>query len=219
MGIYDYFADIIPQEYPILKPIMLFFPKGDRLRGIEELKIASQKAYYANIEATYFLLQVYTNYEKEYRKALELSLWLYNKFPDNAVFHRYLGRSYVRLGMWVDVDRTFSEILNRAKNKQRGYNRITEREALYYLGMYKMVSNNLDESLQNFYKCDELCRELDKGKNSGFMVMTNLKIGMIYDLQNKRELAIKQYNKVLDMDDFEKAHDLAENFIQTPYRR
>ena len=35
VGIYDYFAEVIPDKYPILKPIMLFFPSGNKQRGIE----------------------------------------------------------------------------------------------------------------------------------------------------------------------------------------
>jgi hypothetical protein len=217
IGIYDYFADVIPNQYPILKPIMIFFPKGNKTRGIEELKLASEKAYYANVESAYFLLQVYTNYENDPYKALDVALWLYNKYPDNTLFHRYLGRVYVKLGKWVDVERTFTEILNRVKNKHRGYLPFVEREAQYYLGMYYMTNGSLDISLNYFYRCDELCRSLDKRKQSGYMVMTNLKIGMIYDLQNKRDLAIMQYNKVIDMTDYEKAQETAKNYLKNAY--
>lgn len=219
IGIYDYFADVIPEQYPILKPVMLFFPKGNKQRGIEELKIASEKAHYANIESSYFLLQVYLNYENNPYQALDLALRLYNKFPDNSVFHRYLGRTYVKLGKWVDVERTFSDILNRYYNRKRGYSHLVAREAEYYLGLEKFYNGNYDESLKHFYKCDELSRDLDKKKISGFMVLTNLRIGMIFDLQNKRNYAIKQYKKVLDMDKYENSHELAEKYIKEPYRR
>jgi tetratricopeptide (TPR) repeat protein len=219
IGIYDYFAEVIPSQYSILRPIMFFFPKGNKARGIEELKMAWEKAYYSNVEAAYFLLQVYLNYENEPFKALEVALWLYNKYPNNTHFQRYLGRTFVKLGRWVDVGRTFSDILERVKNKQRGYTTVVEREALYYLGMFYMASGNWETALQYFYHCDELCRSLDKEKQSGYMVMTNLKVGMIYDIQNKRDLAIKQYKKVLDMTEFDQAQDLAKNYIKSPYRQ
>lgn len=219
IGIYDYFAEVIPAQYPILKPIMLFFPKGNKNRGIEELRIASEKAHYANIESTYFLLQVYLNYENNPYEALDLALKLYNKYPDNSVFHRYLGRTYVKLGKWIDVERTFTDILNRYYNKKRGYSFLVAREAEYYLGLYNFYNNNYDEALNHFYKCDEYSRSLDRKKISGFMVMTNLRIGMIYDLQNKRNYAIKQYKKVLDMDKFENSHELAERYLKEPFVR
>ncbi len=219
VGIYDYFAEVIPDKYPILKPIMLFFPSGNKQRGIDELKVASEKAHYANIEATYFLLQVYLNYENNPYPALDLALRLYNKFPGNSVFHRYLGRSYVKLGKWVDVERTFSEMLNRYNKKTRGYTQLVAREAEYYLGLYSYYNNQMDEALKHFYKCDEHSRILDKKKISGFMVMTNLRIGMIYDLQNKRNLAVDQYKKVLSFDEYENSHDQAERYLKEQFRR
>jgi hypothetical protein len=50
------------------------------------------------------------------------------------------------------------------------------------------------------------------------MVLANLKIGMLYDLQAKRALAVEQYNKVLKMNDFQKAHDQARMYLKSPFR-
>lgn len=218
IGIYDYFAEVIPEQYPILKPVMLFFPKGNKLRGIDELRIAADKAHYANTESAYFLLQVYLNYENNPYPALELALRLYNKYPDNSVFHRYLGRTYVKLGKWVDVERTFNDIMQRYYNRKRGYSNLVAREAEYYLGLFNFYNNNLDLALKHFYKCDELSRGLDKKKISGFMVMANLRVGNIYDLQNKRNYAIEQYKKILSWDKYENSRDQAEKYINEPYR-
>ena len=41
-GIYNYFADVIPEKYPFLKPLMIFFPSGDKKKGIEQLKKAAE---------------------------------------------------------------------------------------------------------------------------------------------------------------------------------
>jgi predicted negative regulator of RcsB-dependent stress response len=80
-----------------------------------------------------------------------------------------------------------------------------------------MNYSKLDSALQCFYKCDELSRALDVGEQSGFMVISNLRIGMIYDLQNKRELAVKQYNKVLSMNDHKSSREMAKKHINKPY--
>jgi hypothetical protein len=44
-------------------------------------------------------------------------------------------------------------------------------------------------------------------------------IGMVYDTQNKRSVAIDQYKKVLDMKEFENSRRDAEQYLQQPYRR
>ena len=68
------------------------------------------------------------------------------------------------------------------------------------------------------YKCDELSRTVDKDEPSGLMVMANLKVGMIYDAMTKRDLAEKQYRKVLAMKDYLDSHKQADEFLKTPFR-
>ena len=46
-----------------------------------------------------------------------------------------------------------------------------------------------------------------------------VRIGMIYDLQGKRELAVKQYEKVLKLKNFQDAHKQAEQFIGSRYKK
>ena len=112
---------------------------------------------------------------------------------------------------------TYTDILSRASEHRPGYTANVEREAEYYLGQYNMTANNLGEALKHLYRCDEISRKLDNDEQSGFMVMANLKIGMIYDIQAKRGSAIEQYNKVMKMNEYLDAHDQAKKYINTPY--
>jgi tetratricopeptide (TPR) repeat protein len=220
MGIYNYYAEVIPEEYPEVKPLMVFFPSGDKQKGIEQLTMAGEHAKYASVEAKYFLLQIYYSYENDYQKAYRLAQDLSTRFPLNAVFQRYLGRCEIGLGLWEEAHSTFLSILDRSETKTQsrpGYSESAAREALYYLGLYDMNVNNLDDALKYFYHCDELCRSLDKNGGSGFMAMTNLKIGMIFDLQHKREYALLQYKKVLRLDEYQKSHELADQYIKNPF--
>ncbi len=219
IGIYNYYAEIVQKEYPLIKPLMWFFPSGDKKKGLEQLELAAQNAKYANIEATYFLMQNYFSYEKEFGKALDLAKKLHEMFPRNPVFHRYLGRTQVRLGYWAEAYRIFFDIDKQFRDHRNGYNDSDEREAAYYMGKFHFMGTSLDESLKNFYRCDELSRTLDKEGASGFMTMANLHIGMIYDLQKKRASAILQYQKVLKLKEFETSHQDARRYLQQPYTR
>ncbi len=217
IGIYNYYAATIPEKYPIVKPVMVFFPTGDKQKGIEQLTIASEKAKFASLEAKYFLLQLSYNYERLYDRALELSTSLYKQFPNNVVFHRYVGRSTFVLGKYAEAQSLFLDILSKCENKQRGYSLYAKREALYYLGMISMNITDYDGSLKYFYQCDELSRELDVEEQSAFMTMANLRIGMIYDMQKKRNYAIMQYQKVQRLTKFENSHELAQQYLKKPY--
>jgi hypothetical protein len=76
-----------------------------------------------------------------------------------------------------------------------------------------------ESALRHFYRCDELSRQLDKDGPSGFMVLANLKAGNLYDVMVKRDLALVQYRKVLEMKEYKDSHTLAQQFMKTPYGR
>jgi hypothetical protein len=216
-GIYNYYAEVIPEQYPWTKPLLLFLPSGDKARGLQQLTTCAEKGKYANVECMYFLLQIYTNYEKDFQKALQLALQLHERYPGNALFHRYVGRTYVFLNYWQQVRPAFEDILARVQKGQRGYTASALREAEYYVGLCDMNDRLYESALRHFYKCDELSRTLDKDDASGFMVMANLKAGMANDALTRRETAEKQYRKVLAMKDYLDSHQLADNFLQKPF--
>jgi tetratricopeptide (TPR) repeat protein len=219
IGIYNYYADVIPDQYPFVKPFMVFFPGGDRKKGLQQLEEASKNARYARVEAKYFLLQNYFMYEKDFPKAMAIAVELNRKYPENPVFHRYLGRCYVSVGRLGEANDVFLDIEKRYRKKQMGYDDYDGREAFYYLGKYDFLTGKMDPALQYLYKCDSLSRIVDKDVASGFMSLTNLMIGMIYDTQNNRSAAIGQYQKVLDMKEFENSRRDAEQYLKQPYKR
>jgi len=217
-GIYNYYAEVIPEQYPFVKPLILFIPPGDKKKGLAQLALASERATYAAVEATYFLLQAYYFHERDYVKALGIARNLHSRFPDNMLFHRYVGRAYVSMGNWAEATAVFEEIRARAGKDQRGYGPAIEREAVYYIATNHMQAHRYEEALKAFYRCDELSRGLDRKEASGYMALTNLKIGMIYDAQGKRPLAVGQYRKVKDMKEFRDSHEQADRYLGNPYR-
>lgn len=219
IGIYNYYADVIPDQYPFVKPFMVFFPGGDRKKGLQQLEEAAKHARYARVEANYFLMQNYFLYEKDFPKALAIAIELNKKYPDNPVFHRYLGRCYISVGRLGEANDVFVDIEKRYRKKQTGYDNYDGREAYYYLGKYDFLTGKMDHALQELYSSDSLSRIVDKDGASGFMSLTNLIIGMIYDTKNMRSAAIEQYKKVIDMKEFENSRRDAELYLQQPYRR
>ncbi len=218
-GIYDYYAAVIPEEYPFAKPLLLFIPAGDRQKGIHELTLAAEKGKYASVEATYFLMQLYYQFEKNYQKALVLALSLHDRFPNNMLFHKYVGRCYVSLGGWADAGRIFREIIDRCERRQRGYGASTEREAVYYEAIYDMQENRYEDALRLFSRCEALSRTMDSDGPSGFQIMSKLKIGNLYDLMSQRDKAVQQYEAVRALKEYKGSTKLAEQYLKTPYRQ
>ncbi|MFN3381030.1 MAG: tetratricopeptide repeat protein, partial [Runella zeae] len=69
-GLFNYFAEWIPDNYPLLKPILWLFPKGNKQLGIQQLEKVGNNAFYTRTEARYFLLQIY-GYENQYAKSYD----------------------------------------------------------------------------------------------------------------------------------------------------
>ncbi len=218
IGIYNYYAATIPEKYPIVKPVMVFFPEGNKEQGIAQLQRASEKARFAAIEAKYFLLQLNYNYERRYHTSYELSTSLLRQFPNNVVFHRYVGRSAYLTARYGEAQSMFEQILRRCDRQQRGYSPYAKREALYYLGMVALNMAEGDKALTFFRDCERLSRELDAGRESPFLAMCHLRTGMVFDMQQKRNHAIMQYQKVRSLPPFENSHELADEYLKKPYR-
>jgi tetratricopeptide (TPR) repeat protein len=216
-GIYNYFSVAIPEEMPVLKPIVAFFPKGDRVLGQLQLQAAARSARYASTEAKVVLMQIMYQFEKNYSEALKISEDLFRTYPNNAYFHRFLARIYVNNGMMTEWESSWRSVVNRGLDRWIGYDRSTLREGLYYVGLALMRKGKNDEALKYFFKCDEACRALDKKEQSGFMVKTAMYIGNIYDLQKKRKYALDQYQKVVKWKDYSGTIEEAKRYLKTPY--
>lgn len=215
-GVYNYYAAALPEKYPLLKPVMLFLPRGDKELGILQLRAAANQARYASVESMVQLVSIYYTYEREPSEAMPYARTLHSRYPNNPLFARYLARCYVSLGPLDSMELAWRNILLNYMDKREGYDEFAAREALYYIGTAAMMQGKLDLALKYYYKCDEACRVLDDGP-SGFMVKLNLKVGQIYDLQGKRSLAISQYQKVVAWKDYDGTQQQAQTFIDKPY--
>ena len=54
-ALFNYYAVWIRENYPFLRPLMAFFPRGDKDLGIAQLKDVANNAFYSRTEAQYYL--------------------------------------------------------------------------------------------------------------------------------------------------------------------
>lgn len=197
---------------------MIFLPSGDKAKGLEQLHLAAEKAKYARTEATYFLVQSYFLYERNYAKAAEFAGELSRKYPRNPLFLRYWGRCLVTLSQWEEGLKVFSRVVEFFEKKQVGFREIDAREAYYYRGKYFFMKHRYEEAVKNFQECERLSYQIDTREESGFLSMAVLHRGMIYDLTDRRKDAVVQYRRVLAMKEYEQTHRDARKFLETPYK-
>ena len=220
LGLYNYYASILPDKYPILKPIMIFLPSTDKEEGIRQVKRTAEKGKYAKYEAIYFLMLIYFTDENKPFIAYNYSKILTKDFPDNPVFEKWEGRIAAKIGNSLRASEIFKDVLLKGRKKMTGYvDDITKREATYYIADRYWKENKIDSSKIFFKQSVKYSKVIDKGKESGFYINALIYLGMINDVQNNREAAIEYYKKVLDMDKYKQSHQLAEKYLKNPYKK
>jgi tetratricopeptide (TPR) repeat protein len=216
-GIYNYFAEAIPEKMPALKAIVLFFPKGNKKLGIMQLKAAALYARYTRIEAKVVLWQAFYSFEENANESVYYSRDLYNSYPNNPYFHRCYARSLVKNGEWDSIEFVWRNVVNRALSRQKGYDNAMAREGCYYVGLALERKKDFEKAIKYLAKAEEVSKYIQDDE-SGFRISSQYKLGLIYDKMNKRDLAIKQYKAVLAMNDYQGIHEKAKQYMKVAYR-
>jgi tetratricopeptide (TPR) repeat protein len=197
---------------------LYFLPKGDRKLGILQLEACSKNARYAGVEADVALMQLYYSFDPDASKAYDVANSLFTRFPNNPYFHRYLGRCYIKIGDWKNMEATWRDILIKHINKKAGYDNKTAREALFDIGWALMRRREYGSAEVYMRKCLEACQIVDNKDPSAWWIEADIKLGMILDAQNKRDQAVRVYNKVLKLKDYEQSHTRAKAYLSKPYK-
>lgn len=214
-GIYNYYAEAIPEKYPFIKPAMLFIPKGDKKKGIEQLKAAAQKAKYAAIESKFFLLTSYYQFEEDFDKAKVYADELTKLFPNNPIFEKYLGRIYIKKDDYKNGSLIFQDIIDKCEKKLVGYNKSALREASYYVAVEQMRRNQIELAEKNFKICEDISRVIDKeDEESGFLISALVYLAKINEQQGDKSNALKINKEILKLRDYNGSHDKANTALK-----
>ncbi|AFN74850.1 tetratricopeptide domain-containing protein [Melioribacter roseus P3M-2] len=216
-GIYHYYAEVIPEKFPAVKPLMIFFPNGDREKGLSELEYVALKGRYARIESRYFLMTLNFQFEENMDETRKWASILLADYPNNPNFQKYYGLTFVKENRYDKASEIFRDIYSKCVTGMPGYNSYYKREASYYVGLNYKNTNNVDSAIYYFTVSEKLSRKLDKDKESGFLINTVLYLGMLYDLKGDRQQAIKYYRETLTMRERSNSHKLAEQYLKKPY--
>jgi hypothetical protein len=194
-ALYNYFAEWVPENYPSLKPILWFFPKGDKKLGLKQLKEVSYNAFYTRTEAMVWLMRILHSYENDQMQAFQISLYLNQTYPDNPFFHRYYARLLYSLGRYTETDMVCQEILRRIEAKQLGYEATSGRYAAFFLGQVYEARNKLEEAKGYYKLCIKFAEEIE-ATESGYYLYSIIALGEIAQKQGKKGEAKKYFNEV-----------------------
>lgn len=194
-GLFNYYSVWISEKYPILKPVIKLFPKGDKLKGIEQLGIATNNSFYTRTEAQYFLMRIYSS-EGKISKSLQLSNYLHNSYPDNSIFHKYYTQNLYRSGkikLLLDESRI---LLKNFQVNKFGYNKDEARLAHFFIAEKEMSLLNFEDAIFNYKKCIEYSESIGK-KKAGYSIYSNFYLGKIFSDLNKTKQAKLYFHEVI----------------------
>lgn len=193
-ALFNYYAVWIRENYPLLRPLMAFFPKGDKQLGIEQLKDVSANAFYSRTEAQYFLMRILTTEEKDLIGGKRVAQYLFETYPNNAYFHRFYTRLLYQTGKYDETIVESNRILDRVDSLP-GYEANTARYASFYLGHINELKYNYEEARKYFDLCvfySEQIGALDKG----YYFFSLLHIARIEEKNGNLDVAVDYYKKV-----------------------
>jgi len=217
IGVYNYFAEYVPEKYPLLKPLLIIFPAGNKTLGLQQIKETSQQGIYAKTEATYILAFLYLFYEKNYVEAEYYSKILFEQFPENPVFEKYYFTSLVGQSRFDEALEGWKSIYDKTNQSLTGYNSpYLKREATFYISLCLLRLMRITEIEPYINACIKLSEELEK-EDTSFKVWAYLYRGMMYDVKGDRKRAIDDYNKVISMEEFQNSHQEAKRYLANPY--
>lgn len=194
-ALFNYYAEWIREEYPLLRPIMAFFPKGDKEKGIGQLKEVARNAFYSRTEAQYYLMRILSNEENDILGALQVAEYLNSQFPGNAYFHRYYARLLYQAGRYSKVEKVSIEILQRLDSAVVGYEANSGRYASFFLGQVNEKRRDYAEA-KEYYRRGLVYAEQAKATEMGYYFYSLFHLGQIAEAEGDKELAKDYYNQV-----------------------
>lgn len=205
-ALFNYYAVWIPENYPMLRPVLVFFPNGDKRLGLKQLSYVSQTGFYTGTESKLFLMKILANEEKKMQEALEVSEELALKYPDNAYFQRFYARLLFVNGHFTKAERVSEEILAKLDQQMPGFEAVSGRYASYILGYINQHKYRDFEKAKDYYKSTIKYAEMTNERESGYFVNSYLNLARIAKQQKDKAAAKSYYSVVMKASDKKSAN-------------
>ena len=208
VGTHDYVVGSLPWAVKMAASLVGF--SGNKERGIEELYAASKGGGEASIDAK-ILLALFLRREGRFDEALTLVRKMTQQFPQNVIVALEEG----------DLLRA----AHRDKEAVAAYRKVWDagHSGHFPFGSYELSAVNMGDT-QRAMKDDtgallsyNLMEEASHAAPD-LRQRAALGAGEIYDLQQKRDLAVKKYNLVISLDGSSKWADAARKCLREPCR-
>jgi hypothetical protein len=116
-GLYNYYREVYPDFHPVYKSVFLLLPRGNREKGLEELRTAFERSIFLKAESSSFLSSIYKYFENDFMKASYFSKTLYNHYPANIVYLTDCIEDLLLAGKYDEAEKIILSAESGTKNR------------------------------------------------------------------------------------------------------
>ncbi|SDY10854.1 tetratricopeptide repeat protein [Hymenobacter psychrophilus] len=197
-ALFNYYAVWIPENYPLLKPVLLFFPKGNKKLGLQQLRNVAENGFYVGPEARTYLMRILLIEEDKPAEALPVARYLATTYPENAYFQRHYANACFREGQYRECERVSRDLLDKLGRGLPGYEANGGRYATYFLAYFMQHKYKDLAKARDYYQRCIVFAEQNNETNYGFYVFSNLALARLAADAKETVTARRYYAVVLD---------------------
>ena len=195
-GLYNYYREAYPDAHPAYKPIFAIFPRGNRVRGRNELRTAFYESIFLKAEASTFLSSTYKYFENDFVNASHFSRIIYNDYPLNTVYMINCIEDLLLTGQYDEAEKLIESL------DARTINRYYEAQLMILRGILaeKKYKDMIRAEQEYLAGVENLSEYSSYGKQ--YTAYACFGLSRISGLNNDRHNQRLYRRKALDMTDF-----------------
>ncbi|MBK8576499.1 MAG: tetratricopeptide repeat protein [Elusimicrobia bacterium] len=209
-GIFHYYVAVLPAAIKFFARMVF---GGSKTQGLEEIRLSMTRGRFSRTAARLFLVNIYTNNEKDPTTALTLLREGRKDYPDSPFFHFIELLILEEAKEWDALETGAEDFLNRIKTNQPYYAPKLEHRGLFALANSYLGKRQTDKALTLYNRILN-----DFPFEDRWISMATLNRGKTNDLLGRREDALADYRAVLKRRDVWQLHDKAKALIRRPYQ-
>jgi hypothetical protein len=115
-GLYNYYREVYVQVHPVYKPLTIFFRKGNKIKGLEELQTASRNSILLRAESCSELSYIYISHENNFQQALSFNRYLHDLYPVNPEYLAEYIKNLLLMKKYNEAERLIMSSDNHISN-------------------------------------------------------------------------------------------------------
>lgn len=209
-GFFNYYVGLSSGFMQIASWIMQI--SGSKEEGVQQIERAALHGNYSRYEARSILVYLYLYFEADYADARRWLDMLISEFPGNPYYNFLYAELCIRTGN-PDIGAYLEKIQQRLPELDPFFKAEYIQRLRLLEGSQALLNGDLDRAETELLSyLNNFDSEMDYDLASGY-----LRLGQVYDLQNRRPDAVKMYQKAVNLDNRSSAIVAAKGYLIEPY--